>query len=279
MFLITGAKGQLGLCFKDLLAEKALYTDVDTLDITDKEDLFKWAENKNIKAIINCAAYTNVEKAEQEQSLAQKINVVGVENLAKLAAELNALIVHFSTDYVFDGSDTAPICEETKPSPLNFYGKTKFEGEEKILKYAKTAVIIRTAWLYSPYGKNFVKTMLNLGETKKEINVVSDQIGTPTFAPHLVKAVLDIMPKVKQNSREIYHYTDDGVASWYDLASFVIKTAALPAKVNPILTKDYPTQARRPMYSVLSKEKIIKTFNITLNPWQRGVEKCLKQLS
>lgn len=278
MFLITGAKGQLGLCFKDLLADKALYFDIDTLDITDREKVLSLASKYKFEAIINCAAYTAVEKAEEEQEKAFKVNVLGAQNLAELAAETNIPLVYFSTDYIFDGKAKEPISENAEPAPLNYYGKTKFEGEKAVLKYAKTTIIIRTAWLYSVYGKNFLKTILNLAQKQEQIKVVKDQIGTPTYAPHLAKAVLDILPKIKKETKAIYNYTDSDFASWYDFAFDIIKEAGLKTQIVPILTKDYPSKVKRPAYSVLSKEKIIKDFNLTLNTWQAGVKKCLKKL-
>lgn len=278
MFLITGAKGQLGLCFKDLLADKALYFDIDTLDITDREKVLSLASKHKFEAIINCAAYTAVEKAEEEQQKAFKVNVLGTQNLAELASESNIPLVYFSTDYIFDGKAKEPISENAEPAPLNYYGKTKLEGEKAVLKYTKTAIIIRTAWLYSAYGKNFLKTILNLAQKQEQIKVVKDQIGTPTYAPHLAKAVLDILPKIKKETKAIYNYTDSGFASWYDFAFDIIKEAGLKTQVLPIVTKDYPSKVKRPAYSVLSKEKIIKDFNLTLNTWQAGVKKCLKKL-
>lgn len=278
MFLITGAKGQLGLCFKDLLADKAFYFDIDTLDITDREKVLSLASKHKFEAIINCAAYTAVEKAEEEQQKAFKVNVLGTQNLAELASESNIPLVYFSTDYIFDGKAKEPISENAEPAPLNYYGKTKLEGEKAVLKYTKTAIIIRTAWLYSAYGKNFFKTILNLAQKQEQIKVVKDQIGTPTYAPHLAKAVLDILPKIKKETKAIYNYTDSGFASWYDFAFDIIKEAGLKTQVLPIVTKDYPSKVKRPAYSVLSKEKIIKDFNLTLNTWQAGVKKCLKKL-
>ena len=279
MLLITGAKGQLALCMKDLLQEKAVYHDVDTLDITDEAAVFNFGKEHTLEGIINCAAYTNVDKAEEEPALARQVNAVGPANLAKLAAGLDIPLVHISTDYVFDGNSNRPFTESDPTSPLGVYGRTKREGEENVLKYAKTALIIRTAWLYSPYGKNFLKTMLNLADGREQINVVADQIGTPTYAPHLAQTILEILPKFKKGTKEIYHYTDAGVASWYDFAFYAVKCAAKAAKVLPIATKDYPTKAVRPAYSVLSKEKITKDFSVRLSHWTQGVEQCLKKLS
>lgn len=280
MFLITGANGQLGLCLKDLLGEsKALYTDAADLDITNYAALEDYAKHHSFDAIINCAAYTNVDKAEEEPTLAHQINAVGPANLARLAAHLQIPLVHISTDYVFDGTAHTPLSEQASVRPLGVYGKTKREGEEAVLSLAQTAVILRTAWLYSPYGKNFVKTMLRLGQTNKEVRVVADQIGTPTYAPHLAEAILHVLPKIKKGEKTLYHFTDEGVASWYDLAYYAIKQAALPARVLPIKTCEYPTKAVRPAFSVLDKSKIKKDFALIINHWTQGVDECLKKLS
>ncbi len=280
MFLITGANGQLGLCLKDLLGPaNALYTDAADLDITQYAALEDYAQHHRFDAIINCAAYTNVDKAEDEPALAHQINAVGPANLARLSAHLQIPLVHISTDYVFDGTAHSPLSEQAPVRPLGVYGKTKREGEEAVLAAAQTAVILRTAWLYSPYGKNFVKTMLRLGSSQPEIRVVADQIGTPTYAPHLAAAVLQVLPRLKKGEKTLYHFTDEGVASWYDLAYYVIKQAALPARVLPIKTSQYPTKAVRPAFSVLDKSKIKHDFALTINHWTQGVEECLNKLS
>ena len=280
MFLITGANGQLGLCLKDLLGPaNALYTDAADLDITQYAALEDYAQHHRFDAIINCAAYTNVDKAEDEPALAHQINAVGPANLARLSAHLQIPLVHISTDYVFDGTAHSPLSEQAPVRPLGVYGKTKREGEEAVLAAAQTAVILRTAWLYSPYGKNFVKTMLRLGSSQAEIRVVADQIGTPTYAPHLAAAVLQVLPRLKKGEKTLYHFTDEGVASWYDLAYYVIKQAALPARVLPIKTSQYPTKAVRPAFSVLDKSKIKHDFALTINHWTQGVEECLNKLS
>lgn len=280
MFLITGANGQLGLCLKDLLGPaNALYTDAADLDITQYAALEDYAQHHRFDAIINCAAYTNVDKAEDEPALAHQINAVGPANLARLSAHLQIPLVHISTDYVFDGTAHNPLSEQAPVRPLGVYGKTKREGEEAVLAAAQTAVILRTAWLYSPYGKNFVKTMLRLGSSQPEIRVVADQIGTPTYAPHLAAAVLQVLPRLKKGEKTLYHFTDEGVASWYDLAYYVIKQAALPARVLPIKTSQYPTKAVRPAFSVLDKSKIKHDFALTINHWTQGVEECLNKLS
>ena len=280
MFLITGANGQLGLCLKDLLgANGAIYTDAADLDITDYAALEVFAQKHSFSAIINCAAYTNVDKAEEEPELAYKINAVGPANLARLSARLNIPFIHVSTDYVFDGTAHTPLTEEYPVHPLGVYGKTKREGEEAVLNQAHTAAVIRTAWLYSPYGKNFVKTMLNLGSTKEEIRVVADQIGTPTYAPHLAAAILHVLPQLKKGAKNLYHFTDEGVASWYDLAYYAVRQAGLKARVCPIATCEYSTKAVRPAFSVLDKSKIKKEFGLQIDHWTKGVDECLKKLS
>lgn len=279
MLLITGANGQLGSCLKDLLGKtNAIYTDAAELDITDQTAVRAFGEAHELTGIINCAAYTNVDKAEDELELARRINALGPENLAKLAAEKDIPLVHISTDYVFDGTANQPIAETAAPNPLGIYGKTKREGEESILKYAKTAVILRTAWLYSPYGKNFLKTMLSLAKQKNEIRVVADQFGTPTYAPHLVQAIVQILPQIKRGAKEIYHFTDEGAASWYDFAHYILKIAGSACRITPISTKEYPAKAVRPSFGVLDKSKIKRSFGLKITHWTTGVEECLTKL-
>lgn len=280
MFLITGANGQLGLCLKDLLGQNgAIYTDAADLDITDSAALEAFAEKHLFEAIINCAAYTNVDKAEDEPELARQINALGPANLARLSARLQIPLVHVSTDYVFDGRAHTPLREDDPVRPLGVYGQTKREGEEAVLQLAHTAAVVRTAWLYSPYGKNFVKTMLNLGREREEIRVVADQIGTPTYAPHLAQAILQLLPRLVKGHKELYHFTDEGVASWYDLAYYAVRQAGLKARVLAIATHEYPTKAVRPAFSVLDKSRIKKAFGIVPDHWTKGVDECLEKLS
>ena len=281
MLLVTGANGQLGQCLRDILQVKdVVFTDVSELDITNLQSVFNFSsQHPGITGIINCAAYTNVDKAEDEPELAKKINVDGPANLAQLSAKLNIPLVHISTDYVFGGVGNSPISEDAPTNPLGVYGKTKLEGEQIILQQAATAVIIRTAWLYSPYGKNFVKTMLTLGQTRETLGVVYDQIGTPTYAPHLAEVILKVLSNIKSGTKEIYNYTNEGVCSWYDLAWYVLNKAGSTCNVKPILSKEYPTKATRPNYSVLNKSKIKKEFSINIPHWTKGVDECLKKLS
>lgn len=280
MLLITGANGQLGTCLRDIVPPaQAIFTDVAELDITQESAVLDFGKDKPLTAIINCAAYTNVDKAQDEPALARQINVDGPANLAKLAALKNIPLIHISTDYVFDGSANTPLSEAAPTRPLGVYGQTKREGEEAVLKYARTAVILRTAWLYSPYGKNFVKTMLRLGQEKQELGVVFDQVGTPTYAPHLAQAIMQILPQIKEGSKEIYHFTDEGVCSWYDLAWYVLNKVQSPCRVRPILSAQYPTKAQRPAFSVLNKNKITQAFQLQLPHWTQGADECLKKLT
>nr|QGT50684.1 NAD(P)-dependent oxidoreductase [uncultured Elusimicrobia bacterium] len=279
MLLITGANGQLGRCLHDLLGEKnVLYTDAAELDITNAQAVRTFGAAHPLTGIINCAAYTNVDKAEDEPALARKINAEGPANLADLAAAQNIPLIHISTDYVFDGTAHSPLPENASVNPLGVYGKTKQEGEKEVLARATTAVIIRTAWLYSPYGKNFLKTMAALGAQKDELRVVADQFGTPTYAPHLAQAVLKILPQIKTGQKEIYHFTDEGAATWYDFAHYILKNLQSPCCVLPITTREYPTKATRPAFSVLDKSKIKQAFNLNIPHWTQGVEECLTKL-
>ena len=270
--LITGSCGQLGTELSHLLPD-AILTDVNDLDITDLNAVLHFVKENDIGTIINCAAYTAVDKAEDEVELAEKINVLGPLNLA----QTGATIIHISTDYVFDGKGYRPYEPEDETNPMSVYGKTKRAGEKAVLENADTAIIIRTAWLYSPYGKNFVKTMRMLGEIKESINVVNDQIGTPTCAADLAEAIVKILPQVKKGQKEIYHFTNEGVCSWYDFAKEIMDLCDLNCNVNPIPSSEYPTKAVRPFYSVLSKQKIKKDFNLTIPHWKESLKKCLKQ--
>lgn len=272
MFLITGSHGQLGTELSRLLPN-AILTDVDTLDITDATAVNEFVKLHKIDTIINCAAYTAVDKAEDNVELVTKINVQGPENLAKSGVK----IIHISTDYVFDGTGHVPYTPADEPNPVSVYGRTKLAGEKAVLDNAKVAVIIRTAWLYSPYGNNFVKTMRRLGAEKESINVVCDQIGTPTYAADLANAIIQILPQLTVDKKGVYHFTDEGVCSWYDFATEIMLQSNLACKVNPIPSSAYPTKAIRPFYSVLDKTKIKETFGITIPHWKESLTKCLKQ--
>ena len=270
--LITGSHGQLGTELSKLLPN-AILTDVAELDITDLNAVQKFVKEKDIGTIVNCAAYTAVDKAEDDVAMAEKINVLGPENLAKTGCK----IVHISTDYVFDGTGHKPYTPEDETNPVSVYGKTKRAGELAVLKNAKEAVIIRTAWLYSPYGNNFVKTMRRLGTEKESINVVADQVGTPTYAADLASAIVKVLPQISEKTKGIYHFTNEGVCSWYDFAQEIMDESGLKCRVNPIPTSAYPTRAVRPAYSVLDKSKIKNTFGLQIAHWKHALQRCQKE--
>lgn len=273
MFLVTGCNGQLGTALQTLLKDKADYIDREELDLTNEEEVKKFFESKNYDFVINCAAYTAVDKAETEQEMAFKVNALAPLYLAKYGKN----IIHISTDYVFDGKSHKPYKEEDQTTPLSIYGKTKREGELNVLDNAQTAIIIRTAWLYSPHGSNFVKTMRKLGFERENLNVVFDQIGSPTNAYDLAQAIVAILSQINQNEKEIFHYTNEGVCSWYDFAIEIMDQSHLTCQVTPIESKEYPTPAPRPCYSVLNKQKIKQRFNITIPHWKESLKQCLKQ--
>lgn len=282
--LITGANGQLGKEMQKLLANNknfcAHFTDVEELDITDLNAVEQFTTLNNIDYIINCAAYTAVDLAEDNIEIADKINHIAVENLGKAARKANAKVIHVSTDYVFDGKSCRPYMENDKTNPQSVYGTTKLNGEKALAEILPNDhIIIRTAWLYSPYGKNFVKTMLNLGRTKSSLNVVADQIGTPTYAGDLANAIYQIISGDKWISG-IYHFTNEGVCSWYDFTKTIHKIAGITeCVVNPVSTEEYPVKATRPAYSVLSKSKIKQTFGIEIPYWVDSLEKCINELN
>lgn len=281
--LITGSNGQLGNEIRELANDYPdfyfIYTDIAELDITDrlKVDEF-FAENKP-EVVINCAAYTAVDKAESDETTAYLINAIAVENLTKSAAGVGALMVHISTDYVFDGKSYLPYCESDKTNPQSAYGRTKLAGEEAVIKYASKAVIIRTSWLYSAFGNNFVKTMIKYGTEREVLNVVYDQVGSPTYAKDIAKAILDIIPSAMLISGvDLFHYSNEGVASWYDFARTVIAFSGINCDIKPILTEEYPLPAPRPCFSVLNKSKIKKTYKIEIPYWSDSVKDCIRRL-
>lgn len=274
MYLITGSKGQLGTELSKLLPD-AICADIDILDITDENAVKNFVHDNNIDVIINCAAYTAVDKAETDIELATKINVDGPRNLAKSGAK----IIHISTDYVFDGTGHRPYNPDEKTNPVSVYGKTKQAGEVAVLENADVAVVIRTAWLYSPYGNNFVKTMRRLGAEKDSLNVVADQIGTPTYAADLADAIVKIIPQITSENSGVYHFTNEGVCSWYDFANEIMELSNLECVVNPIKSSQYPTPAARPFYSVLDKDKIKQVFGINIKHWKDGLQRCISELN
>jgi len=281
--LITGSKGQLGneirVLAKGYPDFDFLYTDIDELDITDQLKVDEFFICNMPQVIINCAAYTAVDKAESDEATAHLINATAVENLSKSATKIGALMIHVSTDYVFDGNSYLPYCETDETNPQSAYGRTKLAGEEAVRQYANKAIIIRTSWLYSAFGNNFVKTMIKYGKERKELKVVYDQVGTPTYARDLAKAILDIIPSALQHSgTDLFHYSNEGVASWYDFARTVIAFSGISCDIKPILTKDYPLPAHRPCFSVLNKSKIKEKYNIEIPYWSDSVKDCIQRL-
>lgn len=284
--LVTGANGQLGSEIR-LLAPNInwniLYTDIEELDITNKRSIEVYFKNHSINICINCAAYTRVDDAENELDLAKQINEIAVRNLAEVCDSTKASFIHISTDFVFNGNNSSPYKEEDNTSPVSVYGKTKLAGEIAAVNACENTMIIRTSWLYSANGNNFVNTMLRLGMERDTLNVVSDQIGTPTYAADLAVALFEILPSLEKNPENIkqlkgiYHYSNEGVASWYDFAFEIFKIAGMDIKLNPISTIDYPTPARRPFYSVLDKRKIKNTFGLKIPNWKTSLENCMKK--
>jgi len=281
--LITGSNGQLGNEFRDLEAHypkyKFSFTDVDELDIRDGANVLQYLKAHKIEVLINCAAYTQVDKAEEEKPLAMQMNSIGARVLAESCAQTDTLLVHISTDYVFDGKGFKPYTESDNTSPKTIYGKTKLDGEVEIMFSAKRAIIIRTSWLYSSFGHNFVKTILSKCQTDSELKVVFDQVGTPTYARDLAMAILQILPEVPSRVRgEIYNYSNEGVASWYDFARAIVDIKGLKCKVTPVMSAEFKQNAQRPNFSVLSKTKIKKEFGIQIPYWRDSLAECLAKL-
>lgn len=278
--LVTGGSGQLGLSLnavrKDYPAHTFAFTDIPETDITDEESVQRAIEKYDPDIIVNCAAYTAVDRAEEDSDAAYRINSDGAGILAALARECGIKLIHISTDYVFDGKACNPLTEESPVNPESVYGKSKFEGEEKIRISGCDAAVIRTAWLYSEYGSNFVKTMLRLAETRDSINVVSDQTGNPTYAADLAHAVIKVAED-DISGYEIYNFSGGGVATWNDFAREIFALANVSMQVNPIATEDYPAKAPRPQYSVLLKDKI-KSLGVAVPYWKDSLRVCLRNM-
>ena len=278
--LITGANGQLGNEMRLLSNEFGSYhyffTDVQELDITDRMALIDFVKQKDIHCIVNCAAYTAVDKAEENAELCDRLNHLAPGYLAEAAERNHAMLVQISTDYVFDGTHYIPYKEEDPTCPNSIYGKTKLAGEKAVLENCSRTVIIRTAWLYSTFGNNFVKTMMRLGKEKSQLGVIFDQIGTPTYARDLARAVFAAIGK---EARGIYHFSNEGVISWYDFTKAIHRLADInTCKVVPLHTDEYPTLAARPHYSVLDKTKIKKDLNIEIPYWEDSLKDCITEL-
>jgi dTDP-4-dehydrorhamnose reductase len=281
--LITGSNGQLGSEIHELAPGyplyQFLYTDVDELNITEEASVNQFFALYNPDVVINCAAYTAVDKAESDPEPAYLVNTVAPGNLARAAAETGAFMVHISTDYVFNGKNYRPYIESDKVNPVSVYAKSKAEGENAVFQAKGKAVIIRTSWLYSAFGNNFIKTMIKYGTERDKLNVVSDQTGTPTYARDLAKMILDTLPlAMAAEEIEVYHYSNEGTASWYDFAKAIHQYAGIICQVNPIPTKDYPLPAERPFYSVLDKSKIKRKFAIEIPYWRDSVNHCIERL-
>jgi len=286
--LVTGANGQLGSELIALTEEENYdglsfyFTDRENLDITDKSNVKEFCRENNISVIVNCAAYTAVDKAEEDSVNADLINHLAVKYMSEIAKSQEIQMIHISTDYVFDGSHSVPYVEEDSVNPQGVYGKTKLDGENAMIDISpENSIIIRTSWVYSSYGNNFVKTMLRLGQERDELGVIFDQVGTPTYARDLAKAILDIIQSQKDynsNKVEIYHYSNEGVCSWYDFAKTIFELSNLKCRVNPITSEEYPTPAKRPHYSILNKTKIKRDFQLDVPYWKDALKECLSKL-
>jgi dTDP-4-dehydrorhamnose reductase len=281
--LVSGSNGQLGselrVLEKDFLGYKFFFTDIEDLDLTDYKAVNDFFEENSIDVCINCAAYTAVDKAEDDRNLAMLLNCNVVDNLGHICARSNSLLIHISTDYVFDGRNFQPYRETDTPSPDSYYGKTKLKGEEAIMNQPCNSVIIRTSWLYSVFGNNFVSTMIRLGGERDNLGVVSDQVGTPTSAADLAMVIMKIVSAVGTNEiKEIYHYSNEGVISWYDFAKAIMSIKKLNCKVNAIESKDFPAKAPRPFYSVMNKSKIKEDFKIEIPYWLDSLKIMIENL-
>lgn len=279
--LVTGGNGQLGSALRLASAEsnrRYIFTDIEELDITSKGAIKAFVTENDIEAIINCAAYTTVDAAEENEALADRINHKAVAALAEVCAEKKMTLIHISTDYIFDGNATTPYKEEDKPAPQSVYGRTKLLGEQAIAKSGCCSIILRTAWLYSEFGRNFVKTMRQLLSTRPEIKVVADQVGTPTYAGDLAEAIVEIIESGQLSKYGTYHYSNEGECSWYDFAAEIAKLSNLcDCKISPCTTTEYPTKAVRPRYSVLDKGKFVETFGIAIPEWHESLAECIKK--
>ena len=280
--LITGSKGQLGNEMQ-LAAVRYpqfgyIFTDIAELDICDKAALEAFVKANAVDVIVNCAAYTAVDKAEDDVDLCYKINRDAVENIALVASANGLKVIHVSTDYVFDGTNYMPYTEDQAVCPASVYGKSKLAGEEVLTANCKDSVIIRTSWLYSSFGSNFVKTMIKLGTERDALNVIFDQVGTPTYAADLAEAILQIV-SAESFVPGIYHFSDEGVCSWYDFTKTIHRLSSITCNVQPIESKDYPTRTPRPHYSVLNKSKIKSTYHIQIPHWEESLIKCIEVLN
>jgi dTDP-4-dehydrorhamnose reductase len=281
--LVTGANGQLGSEIRQISDQwdifTFLFTDIDTLDITDIQAVDKYMKEMQPDFVVNCAAYTAVDKAEQDKEAAWRLNGIAPGIIAESCSRFSVKLIHISTDYVFDGTNCIPYTEEDPVRPQGIYGITKLEGE-RICQSITDSIIIRTSWLYSSFGNNFVKTMIRLARDKDKLGVVFDQVGTPTYARDLARALITILHPAAAEPESwkpgIYHYSNEGVCSWYDFALAIHRFAGIHCLVEPIESKDFPTLAKRPHYSVLNKSKIKMTFHIDIPHWMESLQECIQ---
>ena len=289
--LVTGKNGQLGRSIHKLVntdtkidnnqsSNEFIFVGREDLDLSSESSITHYFDNNKFDIIINCAAYTAVDKAEEEQDLANQVNHLAVKQIAQIAKNQQARLIHISTDYVFDGESEKPYIETDETSPINVYGRTKLAGEQALQEVMPTdALIIRTSWVYSEFGNNFVKTMLRLGRERDELSVVSDQIGSPTYATDLANAILEIIQnksfKEPAQTTQIYHYSNEGEISWHEFSKEVFKIKRIDCKVESVTTEEYPTTAKRPKTAILDKSKVTKTFNINVFEWRKSLERCI----
>lgn len=282
--MVTGANGQLGMHLR-MLAEggaenRWMFCDIDTLDITDEASVARYVEEKEVECVVNCAAYTNVDAAEEAEAEADRVNDVAVGILGRTMARRRGLMVHISTDYVFGGNRVNTPCDETSEvNPLGAYGRTKLAGERALQASGCRHILIRTSWLYSEYGRNFVKTMLRLFETRPEVSVVCDQVGTPTYAGDLALGIYTIIEKGQYEGNEgLYHYSNEGVCSWYDFAQAIVRMTGSGCRVRPCRSSEFPSKVERPSYSVLDKSKFKRCFKLDIPYWETSLQRCLDNL-
>ena len=279
--LVTGANGQLGNEMRRITAgsrDHYIFTDVAELDITDASAVSDMVKGNDVEVIVNCAAYTNVDKAEDDEATADLLNNVAVRNLAEAAAAADALLIHVSTDYVFSGNGCIPYTEDSPVEPLGAYGRTKLAGEKSLAAAGCRYMIFRTAWLYSPFGKNFVKTMRKLTAEKDTLNVVFDQVGTPTYAGDLAALIFKVISERMTGRQGIYHFSDEGVCSWYDFAVEICSLSGNVCDIRPCHSDEFPSRVKRPHFSVLDKTLVKNTFGISIPYWKDSLKKCIDEL-
>ena len=278
--LVTGSNGQLGSEIREISDRyenyNFIFTDVEELDLTISEDIVSFFTDNKIDVCVNCAAYTAVDKAEDEIGLAMLVNSTAVDNLSKVCNNNGTLLFHISTDYVFNGKHFMPYVETDTVSPDSQYGLSKLKGEEAVMLNCDKAIIVRTSWLYSSHGNNFVKTLIKLGNERDQLSVVSDQVGTPTYAADLAEAIMVMIASFDETKpKEIYHFSNEGAISWYDFGKAIMKLSNIECAINPIDSKDYPSKANRPFYSVLSKSKIKKHYGVNVPYWEDSLRRMI----